>query len=35
MGAIERGEYNLTIATLHKLAKTLQITVSGLLKGII
>jgi transcriptional regulator with XRE-family HTH domain len=35
MGAIERGEYNLTLATLYKLAKTLQLTVSGLLKGII
>ncbi len=34
MGRIERGELNLTLTTLQKVAKGLGITVSALLKGI-
>jgi transcriptional regulator with XRE-family HTH domain len=34
MGAVERGEKNLTLATLHILAKTLDTTISSLLRGI-
>jgi transcriptional regulator with XRE-family HTH domain len=34
MGAIERGEKNLTLATLQTLAKTLGTTISALLRGI-
>jgi transcriptional regulator with XRE-family HTH domain len=34
MGAVERGEKNLTLATLHILARTLDTTISGLLRGI-
>jgi transcriptional regulator with XRE-family HTH domain len=35
MGRIERGELNLTLETLQKLANGLGITVAALLKGII
>jgi transcriptional regulator with XRE-family HTH domain len=35
MGVVERGQVNLTLATLHKLAGTLEMSVSSLLKGII
>ena len=35
MGRIERGELNLTLDTLQKVANGLGITVSALLKGII
>lgn len=35
MSQIERGQINLTIATLNKLAKNLDTTVSALLKGIL
>lgn len=34
MGVVERGQVNLTLATLHKLAGTLEMSVSALLKGI-
>ena len=34
MGAVERGEKNLTLATLPILAKTLDTTISSLLRGI-
>jgi transcriptional regulator with XRE-family HTH domain len=35
MGVVERGERNLTLSTLHKLASTLEISVAALLRGII
>ena len=35
MGRIERGELNLTLDSLEKLAKGLGMTVSALLKGIV
>jgi transcriptional regulator with XRE-family HTH domain len=35
MSQIERGLINLTMATLHKLAQNLDMTVSELLKGIL
>jgi len=34
IGAVERGEKNLTIATMHTLAKTLDTTVARLFQGI-
>lgn len=34
MGEIERGETNLTLATLLIISKKLQITISALFKGI-
>lgn len=34
MGAVERGEKNLTIATISKIAKTLKLSLSQLLKDI-
>jgi transcriptional regulator with XRE-family HTH domain len=34
MGRIERGELNLTLDTLRKVAKGLGVSVSALLKGI-
>jgi transcriptional regulator with XRE-family HTH domain len=34
MGAVERGEKNLTLATLRTIAQTLGTTISGLLRGI-
>jgi transcriptional regulator with XRE-family HTH domain len=34
MGEIERGETNLTLSTLLVVCKTLEITISGLFKGI-
>jgi transcriptional regulator with XRE-family HTH domain len=35
MGVVERGETNLTVASLYKIASTLEISVSALLKGIV
>jgi transcriptional regulator with XRE-family HTH domain len=35
MGRIERGELNLTLESLEKVAKGLETTVSALLKGIL
>jgi transcriptional regulator with XRE-family HTH domain len=35
MSDIERGEVNLTLATLNKIAQTLHTTSSALLKGIL
>lgn len=35
MSQIERGQINLTIATLNKIARKLDISVSALLKGIL
>jgi transcriptional regulator with XRE-family HTH domain len=35
IGAVERREVNLTLATLHKLSITLELSVSALSKGII
>lgn len=35
MGRIERGELNLTLETLQKVARGLDETVSALLKGIL
>lgn len=35
MSDIERGEVNLTIATLAKIARNLNITAAALLKGIL
>jgi transcriptional regulator with XRE-family HTH domain len=35
MGEIERGEVDVAISTLEKLAKGLDITVSALLKGVV
>ncbi|HWW16053.1 MAG TPA: helix-turn-helix transcriptional regulator [Candidatus Dormibacteraeota bacterium] len=34
IGAVERGEKNLTISTLHTLAKTLDTTIAQLFRGI-
>lgn len=34
MGAVERGEKNLTIAMINKIAKALGITLAELLKGV-
>lgn len=34
MGAVERGEKNLTIATIIQIAKTLKLSLSQLLKDI-
>jgi transcriptional regulator with XRE-family HTH domain len=34
MGAVERGEKNLTLATLRTIAQTLGTTISALLRGI-
>jgi len=34
IGAVERGEKNLTISTLHTLAKTLDTSISQLFRGI-
>ncbi|HEV2989566.1 MAG TPA: helix-turn-helix transcriptional regulator [Candidatus Angelobacter sp.] len=35
MGEIERGEVDVAISTLAKLAKGLDITVSAMLKGVV
>jgi transcriptional regulator with XRE-family HTH domain len=35
MGQIERGEKDVTISTLQKLSKGLDMTVSALLKGVV
>ena len=35
MGRIERGELNLTLETLEKIANGLSVSVSALLKGIL
>lgn len=35
MGRIERGELNLTLESLHKVGKGLEMTVAALLKGIV
>jgi transcriptional regulator with XRE-family HTH domain len=35
MGVIERGETNLTVGTLYKIASALETTVAMLLKGIV
>ena len=35
MSQIERGQINLTIATLNKIAQNLDMSVSALLKGIL
>jgi transcriptional regulator with XRE-family HTH domain len=35
MGEIERGEVDVAISTLAKLAKGLDITVSSMLKGVV
>jgi transcriptional regulator with XRE-family HTH domain len=34
IGSVERGERNLTLSSLHTIAKTLKVTMSELLKGI-
>jgi transcriptional regulator with XRE-family HTH domain len=34
IGAVERGEKNLTISTLHTLARTLDTSISQLFRGI-
>jgi transcriptional regulator with XRE-family HTH domain len=34
IGAVERGEKNLTISTMHTLAKTLDRTIAELFRGI-
>ena len=34
IGAVERGQKNLTISTLHTLVKTLGTTISQLFRGI-
>ena len=34
IGAVERGEKNLTISTIHTLAKTLDTTIVQLFRGI-
>jgi len=34
IGAVERGEKNLTISTLHTLAKTLDTTIAELFRGL-
>jgi transcriptional regulator with XRE-family HTH domain len=35
MGQIERGEKNVSVATLEKVGKGLEMTVSALLKGVV
>ena len=34
IGAVERGEKNLTVSTMHTLAKTLNTTIARLFAGI-
>ncbi|MGB8783934.1 MAG: helix-turn-helix transcriptional regulator [Terriglobales bacterium] len=34
IGAVERGEKNLTISTIHTLAKTLDTSIAQLFRGI-
>ena len=34
MGSVERGERNLTLNSLDKIAKTLKVSLSELLKGL-
>jgi transcriptional regulator with XRE-family HTH domain len=34
IGAVERGEKNLTISTMHTLAKTLGATIAHLFQGV-
>jgi transcriptional regulator with XRE-family HTH domain len=34
IGAVERGEKNLTLSTLHTLAKTLDTSIAQLFRGI-
>ncbi len=34
VGAVERGEYNVTILTLRKLAKALGISIQAAIRGI-
>ena len=34
MGAVERGEINITLANLYTIAKTLKVTISSLLRGV-
>jgi len=34
IGAVERGEKNLTLSTLHTLSETLDTTIAQLLRGI-
>ena len=34
MGSVERGERNLTLKSLDKIAKTLKVSLSELLKGL-
>lgn len=34
IGAVERGEKNLTVSTLHTLARTLDTTIAQLFRGI-
>jgi transcriptional regulator with XRE-family HTH domain len=34
MSSLERGENNVSLATLHKIAQGLQISLSELLKGL-
>jgi transcriptional regulator with XRE-family HTH domain len=34
IGAVERGEKNLTISTMHTLAKTLDTTIAELFRGL-
>jgi len=34
MGAVERGEKNITIMSLHKIAQALTMSLSELLKGV-
>ncbi len=35
VGAVERGEYNVTILTLRKLAKALGISIQAAIRGIL
>lgn len=34
MGAVERGEKNITLAMVNRIAKTLRISLSGLFKNV-
>lgn len=34
VGAVERGEKNLTLSTIHTLARTLEATIAQLFRGI-
>jgi transcriptional regulator with XRE-family HTH domain len=34
MGLIERGQQNLTLATLHTICKVLETSMSGILNGV-